>query len=171
MIPKPEHSDYRLTLTLPSDWKVVDARLLREALGADRTAAIGASLNVISLLAGVDAINPDLTAVLAVPYLGGGDRVAGVLEAGLAATVVSMDQLPPGFEDLLGADVVSGVEFGSQDVRSCVVYTDLLRSSDGIVGALLSFASPNVEVQDALLLGFKELASAASLGSDVKSTS
>ena len=154
---------YQLHVDLSPDWKVVDLTVLRSALNSVEETTLDVSWDEIGLLLSVDALEPDLVAVLSLPLTGPGGETIGLLLASLVSVTLPEKDVPQMDDAAFMLRVIEGIELQSGRPLTFVVQTLPVVSDDHRMVSLLTFGSPNVPLVPLLEAGFDAIRTRARL--------
>lgn len=154
---------YQFHIGLPPEWAILDLPLIRQELNDIEAKGMAVSANGVQVLRSVDALRPDLAAVLSTALIDANGEMTGLLSASLMVITVSARDVPPGDDPSFSFRVVDGPEFEPGRHTKFAVQTLPVASEDGEMVSLLTFSSPNVKARDLLEGGFRTLAASAQL--------
>ena len=127
------------------------------------------SWNAVGSLLAVDALDPDLVAVLSLPLVRTDGETCGLLLASLLVVTMRSADVPRLDTDAFAFRQMDGVTFQpGQQPASFLVQTLPVESDDGEMVGLLTFSSPNTPLRPLLESGFAAIANDARLVSTEK---
>jgi hypothetical protein len=151
-------SRYQLHLDLPSAWSILDMSVVRRALSSIEADTIDVSWNEVGLLLAVDALEPDVVAVLSLPLIDTNDTPCGLLLASLLVVTMPYGDVPSLDDESFKFRVIDGVKGPSGHPLTFAVQTLPIVSDDHEMVSLLTFSSPNTPLGPILQTGFVAIA-------------